>query len=32
LQPIPFNYNKLNSDTGEQENFYLRPGDIIVVP
>lgn len=26
---IPFNYNKL---AGEQENFYLRNGDIILVP
>jgi len=26
---IPFNYNKL---AGEQENFYLRNGDIVMVP
>ena len=26
---IPFNYNKIG---GEQENFYLRNGDIILVP
>jgi len=26
---IPFNYNKI---AGEQENFYLRNGDIILVP
>lgn len=29
---IPFNYNKAVSAGGEQENFYLRPGDIVVVP
>jgi len=28
---IPFNYRKL-SDGAEQENFYVQPGDIIVVP
>lgn len=27
---IPFNYNK--AIAGEQENFYLQPGDIILVP
>lgn len=32
MQRIPFNYNKLISANGEQENFYLHPGDIIVVP
>jgi polysaccharide biosynthesis/export protein len=29
MKKIPFNYNKL---TGEQENFYLRNGDIVLVP
>jgi polysaccharide biosynthesis/export protein len=29
MKRIPFNYNKLPS---EQENFYLRNGDIILVP
>jgi polysaccharide export outer membrane protein len=29
MKRIPFNYNKL---TGEQENFYLRSGDIVLVP
>jgi hypothetical protein len=24
--------NKAVSEGGEQENFYLRPGDIVVVP
>jgi len=28
---IPFNYNKAVSG-GDQENFYLRAGDIVVVP
>src|SRR5262249_15960038 len=28
---IPFNYRKV-ADGSEQENFQLRPGDIIVVP
>jgi polysaccharide export outer membrane protein len=28
---LPFNYNKALAG-GEQENFYLRPGDIVVVP
>lgn len=28
---IPFNYRKI-ADGAEQENFYVRPGDIIVVP
>lgn len=32
MKRIPFNYNKAISEGGEQENFYLRPGDIIVVP
>jgi len=29
---ISFNYNKALSAGGEQENFYLRSGDIVVVP
>lgn len=29
---IPFNYNKVVSPGGEEENFYLQPGDIILVP
>jgi polysaccharide export outer membrane protein len=29
IKKIPFNYNKL---AGEQENFYLRNGDIVLVP
>jgi polysaccharide export outer membrane protein len=29
MKKIPFNYNKI---AGEQENFYLRNGDIVLVP
>ena len=29
---LPFNYIKALTASGEQENFYLQPGDIIVVP
>jgi polysaccharide export outer membrane protein len=29
---LPFNYNKAISGAVEQENFSLRPGDVIVVP
>jgi polysaccharide biosynthesis/export protein len=29
MKRIPFNYNKV---AGEQENFYLRSGDIVLVP
>jgi polysaccharide export outer membrane protein len=32
MKRIPFNYNKAITEGGEQENFYLRPGDIVVVP
>jgi polysaccharide export outer membrane protein len=32
MKRIPFNYNKAVSEGGEQENFYLRAGDIVVVP
>ena len=28
---IPFNYRKI-ADGGAQENFFLRPGDIVIVP
>ena len=30
-QRIPFNYRKV-AEGSEQENFYVRPGDIIVIP
>ena len=30
MKRIPFNYNKLAD--GQQENFYLRSGDIVLVP
>jgi polysaccharide export outer membrane protein len=29
---IPFNYNKVIAASAEQENFYLQPGDIVLVP
>jgi len=29
MKRIPFNYNKI---AGEQENFYLRNGDVVLVP
>lgn len=29
---IPFNYNKILADEREDNNLYLRPGDIVVVP
>ena len=29
---IPFNYNKVVSSGGEEDNFYLQPGDIVLVP
>jgi polysaccharide biosynthesis/export protein len=32
MKRIPFNYNKVISADGEHENFYLRPGDIVLVP
>jgi hypothetical protein len=32
MKRIPFNYNKAVSEGGEKENFYLRSGDIVVVP
>ena len=30
-QRIPFNYRKI-ADSDDQDNFFVRPGDIIVVP
>jgi len=32
MKRVPFNYNKVIGSGGEQENFYLRPGDIVLVP
>jgi polysaccharide export outer membrane protein len=32
MKRLPFNYNKAVSAGGEQENFYLQAGDIVVVP
>jgi polysaccharide biosynthesis/export protein len=32
MERIPFNYNKVVSSGGEQENVYLQPGDIVLVP
>ncbi len=32
MKRIPFNYNKVVSADGEQENLLLEPGDIVVVP
>lgn len=32
MKRIPFNYNKVVSAGGEQENFYLQNGDIVLVP
>jgi polysaccharide biosynthesis/export protein len=29
---IPFNYNKVVASGGEDENFYLQSGDIVLVP
>ena len=29
---IPFNYSKLIAASADQENFYLQPGDIVLVP
>ncbi|HEY3066276.1 MAG TPA: polysaccharide biosynthesis/export family protein [Methylomirabilota bacterium] len=29
---IPFNYNRVVASGGEEENFYLQPGDIVLVP
>ena len=32
MRRIPFNYNKVISGKDDNENFYLRNGDIILVP
>jgi polysaccharide export outer membrane protein len=32
MKRIPFNFNKAISEGGEQENFYVLPNDIVVVP
>jgi polysaccharide biosynthesis/export protein len=29
---IPFNYNRVTSGSADEENLYLRPGDIVLVP
>jgi polysaccharide biosynthesis/export protein len=29
---IPFNYNKVTQGGADEENLYLRPGDIVLVP
>jgi polysaccharide export outer membrane protein len=29
---IPFNYNKVVSSGGDEDNFYLQSGDIVLVP
>ena len=29
---IPFNYRKIGNDDSQQQNFFLRSGDIVVVP
>ncbi len=32
MERIPFNYNKVITAGGENDNFYLQPNDIILVP
>jgi polysaccharide export outer membrane protein len=32
MKRIPFNYNKVVSRDAPEDNFYLQPGDIVVVP
>src|SRR5262245_42649187 len=32
MKRISFNYNKVVSSGSEDENFYLQPGDIVLVP
>lgn len=32
MKRIPFNYNKVTSSGGEEENFYVQPGDVVLVP
>jgi len=29
---IPINYNKIISTASDQDEFYLQPGDVVVVP
>ena len=29
---IPFNYNRVTAGSADEENIYLRPGDIVLVP
>ena len=29
---IPFNYNRVTAGASDEENLYLRPGDIVLVP
>ena len=31
MRQIPFNYNKVVSNNGALENFFLQPGDIIAI-
>lgn len=32
MKRLPFNYNKVVSAGGEEDNVYLQPGDIVLVP
>lgn len=32
MKRIPFNYNRVISANGDAENFFLQPGDIVLVP
>jgi polysaccharide export outer membrane protein len=32
MKKIPFNYNKVVAAPGKHQNFFVQPGDIIVVP
>ena len=32
IKRIPFNYNRVIAGDGEQQNFFLQPGDIVLVP
>jgi polysaccharide biosynthesis/export protein len=32
MKRVPFNYSKVIAAGGESENFYLRSGDIVLVP
>jgi hypothetical protein len=29
---LPFDYDKIGAASHPQDNFYLRPGDIVMVP